>query len=169
MTKISALPVNVTPSPLDEVPHSDVSASDITKRATIASFMALFWPVGSLYFNATDDTNPGDLFGFGTWERFGNGRGIVSVDETDDDFDTPEKLVGSKTHWHWQTVGADADSLYARVQGSGAVPENTKVVPANRFRVLRTDSLYDNGRFEGTEAASSLQPIITAYVWKRIT
>lgn len=61
------------------------------------------YPVGSLFFS-TVNTNPNSILGFGTWERWGNGKTIVSVDENDDNFNTVEKTGGAKsidlTHAH---------------------------------------------------------------------
>lgn len=52
-------------------------------------------PVGSLYFS-TNKTSPASLFG-GTWERYAQGRVMVSASDTDKDF-TVGKTGGSKTH-----------------------------------------------------------------------
>lgn len=54
-------------------------------------------PVGSLYFSTTD-TSPASLFG-GTWERYAQGRVMVSASDTDTDF-TVGKTGGEKTHQH---------------------------------------------------------------------
>lgn len=54
------------------------------------------YPVGSLFFS-TVNTNPNSILGFGTWERWGNGKTIVSVDENDDNFNTVEKTGGAKS------------------------------------------------------------------------
>lgn len=43
------------------------------------------YPIGSLYCNATDSTNPATLFGFGTWVAFGEGRIPVGVGTGTDD------------------------------------------------------------------------------------
>ena len=56
------------------------------------------YPVGSLYFNATDDTNPNQLLGFGTWVAYAAGKVPVGYDSTDTDFNAAEKTGGSKTH-----------------------------------------------------------------------
>ena len=56
------------------------------------------YPVGSIYINATNSTNPGTLLGFGTWTAFGAGRVPVGIDSSDTDFDTAEETGGSKTH-----------------------------------------------------------------------
>ena len=38
------------------------------------------YPVGSIYINATNATNPGTLLGFGTWVAFATGRLLVAFD-----------------------------------------------------------------------------------------
>lgn len=53
------------------------------------------YPVGSLYFS-TNSTSPATIYG-GTWERYGKGRTLVSVNESDTDF-TAGKTGGEKTH-----------------------------------------------------------------------
>ena len=53
------------------------------------------YPIGSIY-TSVSPTSPATLFG-GTWERFGNGKAIVGVDESDDDFKTVALTGGSKT------------------------------------------------------------------------
>lgn len=55
------------------------------------------WPIGSVYLSVVN-TDPAELFGFGTWQLFGAGRAIVGVDIADPDFDAAEKTSGSKTH-----------------------------------------------------------------------
>jgi microcystin-dependent protein len=54
------------------------------------------YPVGSVYLSVLA-TSPADLFGLGTWQRIGEGRALVGVDEGDPDFDTPEETGGAKT------------------------------------------------------------------------
>jgi len=47
----------------------------VSHNATaVATIGALLYPVGSLYLNATNRTNPSTLLGFGTWTAFGAGR-----------------------------------------------------------------------------------------------
>lgn len=56
----------------------------------------LMYPVGSIYISI-NDTNPSTLFG-GTWERFAQGKTLVGVNESEDEFDTVQKTGGEKTH-----------------------------------------------------------------------
>ena len=58
----------------------------------------MIYPVGSLYFNANDGTNPSTLLGFGNWEKFGKGKVPVGHDPDDTDFYTAEETGGAKTH-----------------------------------------------------------------------
>lgn len=62
---------------------------------TLEKLRNQMYPVGSLYFS-TNSTSPATIYG-GTWERYGKGRTLVSVDESDTDF-TAGKTGGEKTH-----------------------------------------------------------------------
>jgi hypothetical protein len=69
----------------------------------------LLFPVGSIYTNATNATNPGTLLGFGTWTAFGAGRVMVGFDAGNALFDTAEETGGSAdatlpTHTHTATT-----------------------------------------------------------------
>ncbi|MCR1842502.1 phage baseplate protein [Murimonas intestini] len=70
-----------------------------------------FHPVGSLYLTVTN-TNPGTLLG-GTWERYGNGKVLMGVDENQTEFNTPAKTGGAKTVSlsHSHTVTSHAHSV----------------------------------------------------------
>lgn len=54
------------------------------------------YPVGSLFFS-TVSTNPKTYLGFGAWERWGSGKVVTSINESDPNFDTAEKTGGIKT------------------------------------------------------------------------
>jgi hypothetical protein len=51
---------------------------------TLEKLRNQMYPVGSLYFS-TNSTSPATIYG-GTWERYGKGRTLVSVNESDTDF-----------------------------------------------------------------------------------
>lgn len=69
---------------------------------TLEKLRNQMYPVGSLYFS-TNSTSPATIYG-GTWERYGKGRTLVSVNESDTDF-TAGKTGGEKTHVLSHTVG----------------------------------------------------------------
>lgn len=55
------------------------------------------FPIGYIYMSVLS-TNPGTLFGGGTWVRIGQGRVLVGQDATQTEFDTVEETGGEKTH-----------------------------------------------------------------------
>ena len=69
--------------------ENDFANNEIIKKA---------YPVGSIYINANNGTNPSSLLGFGSWSRFGEGKVLVSQDSTDADFDTAGETGGEKEH-----------------------------------------------------------------------
>lgn len=91
-------------------------------------------PVGTIYENGLDPTNPAELFGFGTWERIGNGRVTVGVDEGDPDFDTVGKTGGEKEvqllenhmpkHKHDVTGSTSQNGSHNHYAGSLVIGEN---------------------------------------------
>ena len=73
--------------------------SKITSREIdLTTILQAVYPVGSIYVNASVDTNPATLLGFGTWIAFGEGRVMVGQDTGDTDFDTLGETRGAKTH-----------------------------------------------------------------------
>lgn len=154
--------------------------------SVVAAAKAALFPVGSIYINATNATNPGTLLGFGTWVAFGAGRVPVGFDGTDTDFDTAEETGGSKTHSH--TTNAVSDHTHTVPMdgwGTGAQPSPSVAVTTGRLivgsgggeGVETLESLRAAGNNNTTGAAgghshtvstmSSLQPYITVYMWKR--
>lgn len=162
--KISALAVLTTPAPSDSVPILDDSA-DTTKQITLATLLAMIYPIGSLYFNATDNTNPGTLFGFGTWVATAVGRVPVGKSASDAEFDTAGETGGAKTHFHWQTVGMDAGNFFGEVDGAGS--GHTRVIVQDRSVVTSGSRGTTGTRGDGTYDESSLQPYEVYYIWKR--
>lgn len=54
-----------------------------------------FWPIGAIYISVVNE-NPSKYFG-GTWARFGNGKCLVGVSESESEFNTVQKTGGAKT------------------------------------------------------------------------
>ena len=99
--------------------HINTTGGEVQINGT--NIFEKIYPVGSIYINATNSTNPGTLLGFGTWTAFGAGRVPVGIDSSDTDFDTAEETGGSKTHTlttnelpshtHTHTVQTGRDTL----------------------------------------------------------
>jgi hypothetical protein len=92
------------------------TATNTTQVATTAFVQAIaalalntLLPIGSIYTNAANATNPGTLLGFGTWVAFGAGRVPVGFDATNPLFDTAQETGGTAdavvaTHTHTATT-----------------------------------------------------------------
>ena len=131
-------------------------------------------PVNSIYLSM-DSTNPNTLFGFGTWQLIGQGRTLVGVDTNDNDFKTANKTGGSKTHTHSSgsivaNIGAIEDDL-GKIGYIGTEPHNTTYgmgVSGVAVSNMNTKKVNHATTTSGNTAnASSLQPYITVYIWKR--
>jgi len=116
-----------TPSlPTGTTAVTQTAGNNTTLLATTAfvqAAIALLYPVGSIYTNATVSTNPGTLLGFGTWTAFGAGRVMVGFDSGNALFDTAEETGGAAdatlpSHTHTATTasaGAASGSITAQI------------------------------------------------------
>lgn len=82
------------------VPDDGNLSNLVTEITNAISALALSasqanYPVGSLYFNASNATNPGTLLGFGTWTAFGAGQVPIGVG-TFSDGTTSETITGGQ-------------------------------------------------------------------------
>jgi len=138
-----------------------------TTLTGVTATIANAYPVGSLYMNATNSTNPATLLGFGTWSSFGAGRVLIGIDSSDTDFDTAEETGGSKTHTlttaqlpsHRHQVGSNDSGT-----GTGGAAGNMELV-----RDAGTgNGPAVNSSFTGSgDAHNNVQPYIVVYMWKR--
>ena len=141
----------------------------VTGTITNSSIISLsdVYPVGSIYINASDGTNPGTLLGFGTWVAFGAGRVPVGIDATQTEFDTAEETGGSKTHTltisempsHTHNLG----SKDSTAGDGGAFNEEFIEDPADTTNGPNVTSSSTGGG----SAHNNLQPYIVVYMWKR--
>lgn len=152
------------------------------------------YPVDSIYIS-TNSTSPASLYG-GSWERYAQGRVMVSASDTDSDF-TAGKTGGSKTHNH--KYGIAVGSFYGHTliapndthpavwsglvsydKDSGEAIDNfhewTKLEDKNKAVIGSGSMLGQTGqpynarryRYEtDTKRESSLSPYVAVYVWRR--
>jgi len=152
------------------VAAANIADDAITLEKIVAaartSIMSSAYPIGSIYINATDNTNPATLLGFGTWTAFGAGRVPVGFNASDTNFDTAEETGGAKTH----TLTADempAHTHGATVAPSGAWDPEPAVQVLTYFYESGTTYGYLTTSAGGGGAHNNLQPYITVYMWKR--
>lgn len=169
-----------TGTPTTPTPGGSATSGQIANvgyvSAVINAAKAALYPVGSIYINATDSTNPGTLLGFGTWTAFGAGRVPVGFNASDPLFDTAEETGGSKdavvvSHTHTATDAGHTHSYtdkflsatsgnYGNLNDEGTLTTETRS-SATGFANITVASTG----VSGTNA--NLQPYITVYMWKR--
>lgn len=145
------------------------AAADIAGSKLASDALAAAYPVGSIYMNATDATDPATLLGFGTWVAFGAGKVPVGIDSGDTDFDTAEETGGAKTHTlsegelpsHTHSVQMQAQ--VNRGSGSGSPNNNVARNDSGGFSA----SPINTGTTGSGSAHNNLQPYIVVYMWKR--
>ena len=96
-TKADTASPTFTGTPAAPTATSGTNTTQLATTAFVTAALQAVYPVGSIYINATNSTNPSSLLGFGTWESFGSGRVMVGLNGSDADFDTAEETGGSKT------------------------------------------------------------------------
>jgi hypothetical protein len=168
-TKADLASPALTGSPTAPTASAGTSSTQIATTA----FLATLYPVGTVYTNISDSTNPGTLFGFGTWVAI-TGRVIVGLDSGDTSFDTAGETGGSKdaivvSHTHTVTDTGHSHKwgsspTISRAAGSAGQYDGTGSTQ-NDTSTATTGISIDSTGSSATNA--NLQPYVVAYVWKR--
>jgi len=167
--------------PTGTVAVTQANGSNTTTIATTAfvqAAIALLYPVGSIYTNASVSTNPATLLGFGTWTAFGAGRVMVGFDSGNALFDTAEETGGSAdaitvSHTHTATVTDPGHNHQAFVySGSSVIGVATANVNQANNQGQSTSTATTGISVAVSTTGSSgtnanYQPYITVYMWKR--
>ena len=154
-------------------------------NAAVAQAKQDQYPIGSLYFNADNATNPASLLGFGTWEAYAQGQVPVGK-ATSGTFATAGASVGVESynmtqnmlvgHWHsimLSTNHSDGDyvtdeALATPLQWTGRrrYRSATGKTPSHSA-FSGNDEVNGNMRTTPTTPLSTLQPSIVVYIWRR--
>jgi hypothetical protein len=145
------------------------------------------YPIGSLYFNADDATNPATLLGFGTWVAHAQGQVPVGK-ATSGTFGTAGASVGVESynmtqamlvgHWHsifLATNHGDGDyvgnqeALSAPMQYGGRrrYRSGTGIWPDSTSGFYGQNEINGTARTTPTTPLSTIQPSIVVYIWRR--
>ena len=161
---------------------------DANNFTNVTVILQQVYPIGSIYVNASNSTNPATLLGFGTWVAFGGGRvpvGYVAGGDVDGDYGEAELEGGGKEttltpyqlpdHGHriydttlvdpaLSTENYSSHRAVSIIRASGQYRLNSQSpdVP------LIEQSIYDGSTPRGDQLSVDLrQPYITVYMWKR--
>ena len=162
-----------------------VATANSTLQTLLTAAIQALYPVGSIYANATDSTNPATLFGFGTWVRFGQGRVLVSQDDSNTLFNTAEETGGSYDsvvvshthnitdpgHVHAPPVGLNSPYISNVLGFDGSIDTSQTASPNDRTTVTGNSASATTGITINSAGESgtnkNIQPYITVYYWKR--
>jgi len=128
------------------------------------------YPVGSIYMNASNNTNPSTLLGFGTWVALAAGKMLVGIDSGDTDFDTAGETGGAKdvtltegqlpAHSHYSAFGEYSTPGNYDYGENGVIGNFTTTGGARGYRV--SSETIGSG-----DAIDIMNPYIVVYMWKR--
>jgi hypothetical protein len=192
--------VPAAPTAIAGADTTQIATTAFVKNAVDASASATAagaYPIGSIYINATNSTNPATLLGFGTWVSFGTGRVLIGFDSSDPLFDTAEETGGSKnaiavSHTHSFSATTSSNGLHTHgVSGGGGAVRvigiQTGAIAGigdgldpggynttfNGLNILEANGSH-NHTLSGTTGSTgssgtnaNLPPYITVYMWKR--
>ena len=156
---------------------TQIATTNFVTTAILAAKLALY-PVGSIYTNATNSTNPATLLGFGTWIAFGAGRVPVGFDAGNTLFDTAEETGGSAdavvvSHTHTATV-TDPGHNHKQTNGNLTGVDNdyygagARYVANGQNTSTETTGITVANSTEGVSGTDqNYQPYITVFMWKR--
>jgi hypothetical protein len=168
-TKADLAGPTFTGTPAAPTAASGTNSTQIATTAFVTDAVAnvdleSLYPVGSIYMNAADSTNPATLIGFGTWTAFGAGRVPVGIDSGDTDFDTAEATGGAKTH----TLTTDEIPAHTHNTGGYAamVGNGSEFTEGEHYDSGGTNG-WATSSTGGGDAHNNLQPYIVVYMWKR--
>lgn len=155
------------------------SSTKLATTAFVAAVRNALYPVGSIYTNSSDSTNPATLLGFGTWSAFAAGRVMVGFNSSNSLFDTAEETGGSAdsivvSHTHSATDSGHTHSY----GGNVSTTEQFPVSGGGGYPSVGTPYMGSSSTASGTAsitvassgssgANANYQPYITVYMWKR--
>lgn len=152
----------------------------LATTAFVQAALQALYPVGSVYINASVDTNPATLFGFGTWVTVGDGKVMVNQDTTDTSFDVLGETGGSKnaivvSHTHTATVTDPGHNHTLPIQyfgNGGNYPylngfTGNPVSSPSPTGTSTTGITVSNSTEGSSGTNANLQPYVVVKMWKR--
>jgi hypothetical protein len=155
---------------LSDVPNKEQARTNL-ELLTNQTYLDALWqlmqqrtyPVGEIL-TTRRAGNPSTWLGFGTWERYGQGRVQVGFDEADSLFNAVDKIGGAKIH----QLTLDEIPSHVHQIITGGTPGGNQVfgelidgISTGRTLAKPTQSAG------GNLAHNNLQPYITVFMWRR--
>lgn len=165
--------------------------ADLDSRTTAAlsveTALDRAYPVGSMYFNATDGTNPATLLNFtSTWTRVGQGRVLIGEGQaTDDRSEIRQFNIGEEggefqhvltedelaSHQHYvANVSSGADTGIGPLDTVPNTTINFNEGGSRDYALEGVNAAADGGLSSTTGSNlphNNVQPYLTVYIWQR--
>jgi hypothetical protein len=139
------------------------STTALATTAFVQAAMAALHPVGSIYINATNSTNPGTLLGFGTWTAFGAGRVPVGFNASNALFDTAEETGGSAdaitvSHTHTGTTDSGGSHQHYVASSTTVGGEKSPTITSSNYVSAGngTSSIFESYNLVGTGSTADV-------------
>jgi len=178
-TKANSASPEFTGTPTVPTAAFGVNTTQAASTAFVQAALSALYPVGSIYTNATNATNPGTLLGFGTWSAFAAGRVMVGLDASNTLFDTAEETGGSAnaivvSHSHTATSTVSdpghthtTGTTFGPGGGNGATTGTVGLTSGTGASVTGISVSTTNASTGSSGTNANYQPFITVYMWKR--
>ena len=129
---------------------------------TQADVLNFTYPIGSIKMTVTAE-NPGEKIG-GVWERWGNGRVPIAVDENDTDLASAELTGGEKEHTLTEEeIPSHSHDAELPISGESELGGKNGI---SEMAIGGTVTVSTEA-VGGGKAHNNLPPFITCYFWKR--
>jgi hypothetical protein len=169
-----------TGTPSSTTASFGTNTTQLASTAFVQEALQKLHPVGSIYINATNATNPGTLLGFGTWVAFGAGRVLLSSGSLAANTFTAGQTGGSydatlPSHTHAATSTDSGHSHgyspVSNLTGSGdeqlAVNNGTNKSVGNTTNQSVANITTTIGSTGSSAINANLQPYIVVVMWQR--
>ena len=172
-TKADLASPALTGTPTAPTASVGTNTTQIATAALVFATMQALYPVGSIYTNVSSSTNPGTLFGFGTWVAL-EGVTIYGRSSTDATFGTAGATGGSKdaivvSHTHTITDPGHSHSYSTGLNPIGGAGGSDL---RNNWQTIQTGSSTTGISVNSTGSSATnanLPPYLVAYMWKRVS
>lgn len=153
--------------------HGRTGAHNSTAASTLApliktAILGYMYPIGSIYINATDSTNPATLLGFGTWTAFGAGRVPVGKAPSGT-FQTAGATGGEETHALSiaELASHDHDTVASGQMSTAYGAQGWTTSGGTGSPWVQAGATQKTGTAGSGTAHNNLQPYIVCYLWQR--
>jgi hypothetical protein len=169
--------VATAPTPTVGDNSTNIATTAFVQGNTTSAVQAAY-PVGSIYMNASNSTNPATLLGFGTWSALGAGQmllgngGGYTAGQTGGSATTTLSTANLPSHSHSITDPGHThtnNAITDIIVSSGipdAYPGSTYALRAATINSAFTGITTTNNTGSGT-AVTTISPYLVVYMWVR--